>query len=126
MKRYLNKAEVESNYNCSQFPLSNLFDGDTIDLSRALDLDFDLVPPVYPTKLDVLLSIVLHTTDFNNLYVYIRSECENLEYSDDSFNQLIEDKGSLYLFLKKLFNINREFLLGLPDKLRDHLIEVGE
>ena len=125
MKRYLNRAEVEAIYNCSSFPVSSLIVGDTIDLCRILNLDFDLTPPVSPTKLDVLLSMVLHSTDFDNLYDFIKSECQNLNYSDDSYTELIKDRKSLYVFLKKLFNIDRDFLLGLPDRVRDHLLEVG-
>lgn len=125
MKRYLNRAEVEAIYNCSAFPLSNLMEGDTIDLCRMLDLDFDLTPVMMPSKLDVLLSIVLHTTDFDNLYDFIYLKCEEFNLNLDVFNELIRDRKSLYAFLKGLFYTNRDFISFLPDALRDHLLEVG-
>ncbi len=125
--RYEDFTELSEIYNCAQFPLSTLFVDQTIDLHRALKLDFDIVPPVMPTQFDVLLSIILHTKHFTFYRALVIDELYNYDYQGGNRDECLAEIGltrqELYVLLKKMFSSHRDFIKALPTVIANKLLE---
>ena len=128
LERYENFSELSGVYACVEFPLNTLFNDDTIDLYRALTLDFDVVPVKMPTQLDVLWSIILYTKHFDFFKGLIVDELYAYDYQGGNRDECLESIGTtrveLYTLIKKMFTSHRDFTKSLPDKVASKLLEV--
>jgi hypothetical protein len=125
--RYENYTELDQVYACEAFPLATLFSDSTIDLYRALKLDFDLVPPSMPTQLDVLLSIILYTKHFDSFYSLIVNMIEeydfqgSLNYEVEYLHILDGSRESLVKLILTMKNPHRVYINNLPNLVAEVL-----
>lgn len=118
--RYFNKTEIDPIYDCVKFPLNDLFSGETIDLYRALNLDFDLQPDPMPNKIEILLSIVTHTQEFAEVYAILSDLIRAYDFQgaldngEEYLSKLEEDKKSLIRLILTMNFSHKNFVQSLP------------